>query len=833
METHPPEPSTSTEDPAVMPPSATSSMRKFIHETPHHSKDILKKLNQQREDGLLCDVTIIVEGRRFRAHKSMLAACSSYFNSVFTRKDVKHIPFVEITDITAEGFSQVLEHTYTSKLALDENNVASVMEAAQVLKIIVISDICSKYLQSQLKRGVTIDLNAAGDGNHDYEDISESEASLGYQDDVENDEDYDPKKEGARVTATSKRSQTTTRSATAAAGGTNTAPKDDTLVGFSPLVGAGDKLMLTKESGEEQGEDVKPDVKRRRTESSEPATPEATPTSPLPPRRRRQRLSTETHTCNDCGKVCTTYGNLMQHQKNKHTDDKPFECEVCHQKFAQQGHFIRHQRLHELEKQEVFQCNICEDKSFGTVSNLTQHLKTDHTIKKNSKDKNCRCKLCKELFVRTPELIRHVQKMHLQSGEAMYKCDECDKPFKDVWKLNRHKMKHSGIKPFQCEICGAQFIAEDLLNTHQKRHTGENLHECEYCNMKFVEAGRLKEHIRKHTGEKPFPCTYCDMKFAHPNNLRIHTRKHTGEKPYVCEFCGQQFAYGTAYKFHRRIHTGEMPYQCQECGKRHRTKAGLDMHVRKHGGVRPFTCKYCQKGFWGKTDLVRHIRTHTGEKPYMCDVCGSRFAMSSQMYSHRRTHSDERPHRCEECELTFKDLNSLKRHRRIHSGDFPYHCPLCGKGYTRSDKLKDHVKQHEKGRVTTVSRTRKPRTQPPAVAKQEQDMAQQWQQALQEAESASAQLSRTIDVHELQSLGVQTEHIVRPAPVQPTQVAVSTYPGNFVPQMIPQLMFNPSADERIHITAEEAQRLHIPVSVSVAADDRMHMPAESVERLPM
>lgn len=44
-----------------------------------HNDTVLAALNQQRSDGILCDVTLIAEEQKFHAHKAVLAACSDYF----------------------------------------------------------------------------------------------------------------------------------------------------------------------------------------------------------------------------------------------------------------------------------------------------------------------------------------------------------------------------------------------------------------------------------------------------------------------------------------------------------------------------------------------------------------------------------------------------------------------------------------------------------------------------------------------------------------------------------------------------------------------------------
>lgn len=53
----------------------------FAYESSVHSANVLLSLNDQRRKDELCDITILVEGQPFRAHRAVLAACSSYFHA--------------------------------------------------------------------------------------------------------------------------------------------------------------------------------------------------------------------------------------------------------------------------------------------------------------------------------------------------------------------------------------------------------------------------------------------------------------------------------------------------------------------------------------------------------------------------------------------------------------------------------------------------------------------------------------------------------------------------------------------------------------------------------
>ncbi|XP_068107295.1 transcriptional regulator Kaiso [Hyperolius riggenbachi] len=77
-----------------------------------YSGCLLRALNDQRLQGLYCDVTVIVEDRKFRAHKNVLSACSTYFHQLFNVAG----QVVELNFVRAEIFAEILNYIYSARI---------------------------------------------------------------------------------------------------------------------------------------------------------------------------------------------------------------------------------------------------------------------------------------------------------------------------------------------------------------------------------------------------------------------------------------------------------------------------------------------------------------------------------------------------------------------------------------------------------------------------------------------------------------------------------------------------------------------------------------------
>uniref|UniRef100_A0A3B3DYJ8 Zinc finger protein 131 n=1 Tax=Oryzias melastigma TaxID=30732 RepID=A0A3B3DYJ8_ORYME len=106
----------------------------FCLQYPAHYKVMLEKLNEQRQLDQFTDITLIVDGHQFRAHKAVLAACSQFFYKFF--QDFTQEPLVEIEGVSNTAFSQLMDFTYTATLAVaGEDEAFDVWKAAEYLQM--------------------------------------------------------------------------------------------------------------------------------------------------------------------------------------------------------------------------------------------------------------------------------------------------------------------------------------------------------------------------------------------------------------------------------------------------------------------------------------------------------------------------------------------------------------------------------------------------------------------------------------------------------------------------------------------------------------------------
>ncbi|XP_017291226.1 zinc finger protein GLIS3 [Kryptolebias marmoratus] len=151
----------------------------------------------------------------------------------------------------------------------------------------------------------------------------------------------------------------------------------------------------------------------------------------------------------------------------------------------------------------------------------------------------CRWVDCSAVYDQKEELVRHIEKMHVDQQKAedftcyWAGCPRNLKPFNARYKLLIHMRVHSGEKPNKCsfEGCNKAFSRLENLKIHLRSHTGEKPYLCQHpgCHKAFSNSSDRAKHQRTHLDTKPYACQVpgCAKRYTDPSSLRKHMKSHS------------------------------------------------------------------------------------------------------------------------------------------------------------------------------------------------------------------------------------------------------------------------------------------------------------------
>nr|XP_046239557.1 POZ (BTB) and AT hook-containing zinc finger 1 isoform X3 [Scatophagus argus] len=505
----------------VAEPSWTSS---YTYQVSKHSAEMLHNLNIQRKDGgRFCDVILRVGEESFPAHKAVLAACSEYFESVFSRQtegdgDAKEL---EMHTISPKVFKDVLDFAYTSRIVVRLECFPELMTAAKFLLMRSVIEICQEVIK-QSNVQILVPTSRGGDASL-FQATGATE--LGFpvvQQDLVN------------GTAMLVNGQSFANNAQMHVDGS-----DDTAA------------VLLEDGGESSVPMLQP-VEGLSVSPSTEIPGNAFQHDAGSPGSKRSR-----------GRPKKAGGVVEAIHFNHGTqkDNGLFPCGTCGKAFTEASRLKNHEAQHGAHTGGV---NNVGD-SLSTASLLSQPALVENGVQLHGG-------LTLDNGRKRERTRRHVG------------CDICGKVFRDVYHLNRHKLSHSGEKPYACHVCGLRFKRKDRMSYHVRSHDGSvgKPYVCQSCGKGFSRPDHLNGHIKQvHTTERPHKCQICNASFATRDRLRSHLACHEDKIP--CKVCGK-FLRAAYMTDHLKKHSEGTHNYCGICNKGFSTASYLKVHIKTHHG---------------------------------------------------------------------------------------------------------------------------------------------------------------------------------------------------------------------------------------------------------
>lgn len=100
----------------------------------NHTKLLKGTINLFRNDNELVDVTLSCEGKKLKAHKIILSACSAYFLDLFKDNPCQH-PIVILRDIKYQVMVDILTFMYVGEVNVAVENLNVFFQTAELLEV--------------------------------------------------------------------------------------------------------------------------------------------------------------------------------------------------------------------------------------------------------------------------------------------------------------------------------------------------------------------------------------------------------------------------------------------------------------------------------------------------------------------------------------------------------------------------------------------------------------------------------------------------------------------------------------------------------------------------
>lgn len=136
----------------------------LVYSAERHAVISLEAMNALRKNRELCDVILLVDGRKIYTHRVVLAACSPYFRAMFTGELAESRQTeIHLYDLDGDAVETLIKFCYTSQITIEECNVQNLLPAACLLQLTEIQDVCCEFLKRQLDPSNCLGIRAFAD----------------------------------------------------------------------------------------------------------------------------------------------------------------------------------------------------------------------------------------------------------------------------------------------------------------------------------------------------------------------------------------------------------------------------------------------------------------------------------------------------------------------------------------------------------------------------------------------------------------------------------------------------------------------------------------------
>ncbi|CAL8315320.1 unnamed protein product [Lota lota] len=679
---------------------------------PSHSDHVLQQLNNQREWGFLCDCCISIGDIYFRAHKAVLAACSSYFRMMFIR-DQQAAGRLDLSNmqISAECFDLILQLMYLGRIVVGSYEFEELKASMAYLQMYYIPDSLDD-LRDIRSSNLTPSSSASSSSSSSSSSATPVAGKMMF---------------GVRMYEQQRPTAEADRPMTASAGGVTrqAAPPAPVIRPAAPVeevvVIAGAPLIIPPPLVVIDGLAEQPcDLRKRSGGMGRSASI-----------KERPRFG-RTYTCDDCGFVFSCEKLLIEHILTC-TNRKAFPAPRATTEADNDSSKAESSASEGLEEHQV----VCkeewpEDQADAMIRSVAAG--TDRGVPGTTKTISIKTEP-EEIPYPEIKVVRVGQQNASDSADRASDSrvqdilKEKDEPDQEDTEPGFSRMEDASREPFEghlsssddsgiplklrkvkeekqleeeeeeesapCELCGVELTEEDRSAHYLSSHMG-HICACGRCGQVLIKGRQLQEHAER-CGESQE--AESDSHGEDDSSLMEEEEEARGMEEeeeargleegmqdppdLACLQCGLVFqSEGRALEHALACHDQELlrPAPSEDA-------AELD-HRRKH------FCTLCGKGFYQRCHLREHYTVHTREKQFSCQTCGKQFLRERQLRLHTDMHKGMARYVCPVCDRGTFLKHDHVRHMISHLSAGETICQVCFQVFPSTEQLESHMDVH-------------------------------------------------------------------------------------------------------------------------------------------
>ncbi|XP_078058045.1 zinc finger and BTB domain-containing protein 38 [Mustelus asterias] len=578
-----------------------------------HSQTVLCCLNEQRTKGVFCDVTIVVEDAKFKAHKNVLAASSVYFKNLFSSQElwlVGHI--LELPDFKADVFAEILHFIYSAKVVVKgSERVNELVDAGKRLGI------------SFLENLMPIPQQHVGPLDALYSCSPNSSQSV------------------SPVSSLSLPTSLQNLKAEVCNSVSDKGSEDFHFVNGPRITNAFSIFDMQAGTDMYFPVDLTTNVNRKAIEADKLSmvcvAQDANGVQQTPAHTFAEHSYAVSSNRKDQENIDPSYN--IQVQEPIEENEKPL-CNL-NSNTSNSGPTQEMQLKDQISKAPQ-PLNIASSTGFNVLRFNLNALQTANdnspvnfvpvTSPLNGPNVNTEETISEGVDAEkgSPPVSKPIsvwsETVPVVSRQTPYTCKYCPRSFSTRVSLNVHSQIHTTLleKPLSCRHCGKPFVHLKRLQTHE--------HICRGPGTALSDRESTDEQVENFSSDNEVASSEED-----PNSISHALGLENSTKRSVNLVRSRRGSSSPEPEHFVKVVEGHILYFCSVCKRSYVTLSSLKRHANVHSWRRTYPCHYCNKVFALAEYRTKHEIWHTGERRYQCIFCLETFMTYYTLKTHQKS----------------------------------------------------------------------------------------------------------------------------------------------------------------------------------------------------